>query len=130
MYDRILDLKKALSQKSHFLFGLGATGKSWLVRHQLPQARYNNRSEAMTYWRTVGGQFEVDCIVGSEIAVEIKGADRVTDRMLTGLKALQEEKVVKRHILVSRDPEARSVGGIQLMPVQTFLDRLWKHSLI
>lgn len=34
-YRRILDLKKLLQQKSFFLFGPRATGKSYLVRHHL-----------------------------------------------------------------------------------------------
>jgi len=35
MYSRALDLKQALSKKSHFLLGPRATGKSWLIQNQL-----------------------------------------------------------------------------------------------
>ncbi len=39
MYKRILDLEKAMSKKSHFLLGPRATGKSWLLKHQLKDAQ-------------------------------------------------------------------------------------------
>ena len=39
MYPRTLNLETELKKKSHFLLGPRATGKSWLVKHQLSQAQ-------------------------------------------------------------------------------------------
>lgn len=39
-FQRILDLKDLLAQKSHFLFGPRGTGKSTLIRETLPEADY------------------------------------------------------------------------------------------
>ena len=47
------------------------------------------RSE-LTYWRTQSG-IEVDFLVGSSAAIEVKASNRVSDRDLRGLRALAEE---------------------------------------
>ena len=43
---RILDLGSRLKAKSHFLFGPRQTGKSTLIRHELPGARVYNLLES------------------------------------------------------------------------------------
>ena len=48
-YPRILDLPGILARKSCFLFGPRQVGKSWLIRHTLPQARVYNLLDNATY---------------------------------------------------------------------------------
>jgi predicted AAA+ superfamily ATPase len=50
-YVRILDLKKALSKKSHFLLGPRSTGKSYLIRQQLADAQVFDLLNSSTYAR-------------------------------------------------------------------------------
>lgn len=78
----------------------------------------------LNYWRSVS-QYEVDLIVGEEIAVEIKSSNRVSEKHLDGLKALSEEKLLKRYFLVSQDPIERKQGNIEILPWQRFFERLW-----
>ena len=84
---------------------------------------YRLRDEDMYYWRTYHGQ-EVDCIIGREIAVEIKSTEQVTQRHCKGLKSFQQERLVKRYILVSRDPVKKRSGGIEMMHWRDFLREL------
>ena len=89
---------------------------------------YRRLDLPLCYWRSTTQQ-EVDLVVGDALAVEIKGTSRVDPRHLTGLKALQEERKVRRFTVVSCDPLARQVGPIQLVSWRRFLDDLWTDRL-
>ena len=82
---------------------------------------------APTDWRS-RSKLEVD-FVFADVAVEVKAARAVGGRHLKGLRALAEEKLLARHILVSMDPYPRVVDGILLLPWEQFLDRLWDGKL-
>jgi predicted AAA+ superfamily ATPase len=86
---------------------------------------YKNKNLSMNYWRSTSGDFEVDCILGKEMAIEIKSSDRFQEKYLKGLKAFKEEGLVKRHILISRDPVKRIVDGIEVLPFDSFLKEFW-----
>jgi predicted AAA+ superfamily ATPase len=85
---------------------------------------YNRVRAPLTYWRSTS-QFEVDFILGRELAIEVKGTELVHDRMLKGLRALAEEKLVKKHIVVSLDPSPRKTDGVDIIPWREFLAMLW-----
>ncbi|MDO9184069.1 MAG: AAA family ATPase [Bacteriovorax sp.] len=87
---------------------------------------YKEKLMSMNYWRSTSGDFEVDCILGKEMAIEIKSSDRFQEKHLKGLKAFKEEGLVKRHILISRDPIKRLVDGIEVMPYEQFFKEFWK----
>lgn len=141
--------RKAVSRSKIFLFDVGVANflagrKEILLKSEafgrafehfiIQEIRaclgYGNSDEKMTYWRTLGGKFEVDCLIGSEIAIEIKATDRVTEKMFSGLRALREEKKVGKYVLVSRDPESRTVDGIRVLPYREFLSDLWSGRLL
>lgn len=105
--ERTLDLLPLLRETSVFLFGPRQTGKSTYIR-----------------WRSTAGH-EVDFILDDRVAIEVKSSKRVTDRHLRGLRALAEEGLMHRLLLVSRDPTPRRVDGIDLMPWEMFLEQLW-----
>jgi predicted AAA+ superfamily ATPase len=77
----------------------------------------------LNYWRSTAGH-EVDFIFGST-AVEVKSTSHVHEGHLGGLKALQEEKMFKRYILVSTDMVAKSSHGISFLYWEDFLKKLW-----
>ncbi|MBI4676665.1 MAG: ATP-binding protein [Elusimicrobia bacterium] len=84
----------------------------------------------LQFWRTKNG-FEVDLIIGRELAVEVKAAKQVTERHLKGLKALKEEGLVRNYALVSLDPVTRDLApGIKAYFWQDFLRLLWKGLLL
>ncbi len=76
------------------------------------------------YWRSTSG-FEVDFILGEHTAIEVKAKENVSAQELKSLRALAEEKKLKRYICVSLEPRTRIVGGISLLPYRKFLDGLW-----
>jgi predicted AAA+ superfamily ATPase len=60
------------------------------------------------------------------VAIEVKSSTSVSPRHLAGLKALKEENIFKRFIVVSRDPIKRVTDeGIEIYPYDLFLKELW-----
>ena len=83
----------------------------------------------LAYWRTQNG-VEVDFLVGSTAAIEVKASGRVSDRDLKGLRALAEEEVGAAAFLVSFDElDRRTDDGIRLLHWRTFLAELWADAL-
>ena len=133
--------RKAVSTSKYYLFDVG------LARHlqgrrglPLGTAEYGEAFESFVlqeikgfcdyhlldpprYWRSKS-QFEVDFVVG-ELAVEVKAKKAVSHRDLRGLRALREENRLSHYVLVSLEPMARRVDGIDILPWREFLTRLW-----
>lgn len=80
--------------------------------------------EPLSYWRTASG-YEVDFIIGDHTAVEVKAKKNLSPRDIKSLKALAEEKKLKRYICVSFEPRKRTVEGITILPFREFLEALW-----
>ncbi len=89
---------------------------------------YRSPGVQLSYWRSESG-FEVDFIIDNEVAIEVKAACNAQERHLAGLKALHEENVVKRFILVCREARARKVDGIDILPWREFLEQLWSGKI-
>lgn len=82
------------------------------------------------FWRSKSGM-EVDFIVGDEIALEVKSSSNVTDQMLKGLRALDEEKTFKHRFVVTPDAvERRTNDGIRIVSFDLFLRELWSGELV
>lgn len=133
--------RKAISTSKYYLFDVG------LARHlqgrrglPLGTAEYGEAFESFVlqelkafcdyhllapprYWRSKS-QFEVDFVVGN-LAVEAKAKKAVSSRDLRGLLALREENVLSHFVVVSLEPMARRVAGIDILPWREFLARLW-----
>ena len=88
---------------------------------------YSELNYPISYWRTASG-IEVDFVLGDhEIAIEVKSASLVGNRHLKGIRAFREEYSAKKYIVVSMDPRPRKTAdGIDILPWQVFLDRMWK----
>ena len=91
---------------------------------------YSHSRDKLSYWRTATG-LEVDCIIGdAKVAVEVKAASEVRRGQLKGLKAFAEEHPLSKCIVVSQEPFARMTDGIEIIPVNEFLSRLWAGDII
>ncbi|GAB6090624.1 ATP-binding protein [Spirochaeta dissipatitropha] len=96
---------------------------------------YCSPKSRLSYWRTQRGEYEVDFILeldkNKQIAIEVKAATHITGKHLSGLRAIQQEGIADRHILVSREPEPRKPGddNILILPWENFLHRLWNTQL-
>ena len=91
---------------------------------------YSELNYPIAYWKTASG-FEVDFVLGDhQLAVEVKAASMVVNRHLKGIRAFKEEHVASHYIVVSMDPNPRKTAdGIDILPWNIFLDRLWKGCL-
>lgn len=85
---------------------------------------YTRSDLVLTYWRS-RSRIEVDFVIGDSIAIEVKGKPRVTHRDLNGLRALDEELQLERSIVVCTEPRRRTDDGIEILPVEQFLEDLW-----
>jgi predicted AAA+ superfamily ATPase len=94
-------------------------------------ASYSGLHYSISYWRTAS-QLEVDFILGDhEVVIEVKGTSSAQPQHLKGLTAFGEEYRSRRRILVSCDPQPRSVTArIEILPWRVFLEDLWSGKII
>ena len=84
----------------------------------------------INFWRTKSG-LEVDFILGDgEVAIEVKGSQRVDYADLAPLRTFMEECKPRLGIVVSNEKEKRKVGDILILPWRDFLISLWDDKLI
>ena len=81
--------------------------------------------ERLSYWRSTTG-FEVDFIIGDHTAIEVKAKENLVSTDLKSLKAIAEEKKLKRFLAVSLEPRTRKIGDILILPYKKFLQELWE----
>jgi predicted AAA+ superfamily ATPase len=125
-----------LAQRGRILPGGELFGKALesLVHHELTAYReYHDHPWELAYWRLASG-IEVDFVLASpsiHTAVEVKSASRIGDHHLGGLRAiLADHRGIQRRILVCLEPKRRLTSdGIEILPVSTFLKRLWSGDL-
>ena len=94
--------------------------------HELVSYRDYISGDPITYWRSTSG-FEVDFIIGDHTAVEVKAKKNVSPQDLKSLRALAEEKKLKRYLCVSLENRTRQLKGITILPIQEFLNALWNE---
>ena len=87
-------------------------------------------NEGLSYWHAQSGQ-EVDFIIKDKIAVEVKATKRISPRDLKGLKALMEEGLMEKYILVCREEYPQLLdNGIFIFPYKDFLSDLWNGKIV
>lgn len=91
---------------------------------------YCQRKEVLSYWRTTSG-FEVDFVLGDAVAIEVKTTRKADSRDYRGLRALMDEGICKRYILVCNEDRPRKQdNGIEIMPWRYFLELLWNNKIM
>lgn len=116
-----------LQRRRHLQEGSPEFGEAFeaYMHHELKTyCDYEGVSD-LAYWRSTS-DFEVDFILNDRTAIEVKAKANVSDRDLRGLRALQEERLLKRYVVVSLETVPRRVEGIEILPWQDFLRRLWE----
>jgi uncharacterized protein len=89
---------------------------------------YTHHAQGLSFWRSQSG-YEVDFLIGDRIAIEVKATEMVSEKHLSGVRALAEEMSLTKRIVVSLDAQPRKIKGIDIIPVQTFLKHLWKGQI-
>ena len=94
------------------------------IFHELAAWCDYHGAKVLNYWRSKSG-FEVDFILDSKTAIEVKATKTVSAQDLKGLRMLKEEDGLKKYMLVCFEKEPRVVDGIEILPVDIFLKKLW-----
>ena len=91
---------------------------------------YNELDYEINFWRTKSG-LEVDFVLGGgEVAIEIKGTNRVDKRDLRSLITFMEEYSPRKSMVVCNEREERVYREIQIIPWRKFLYDLWEGKII
>lgn len=81
---------------------------------------YRRSDKALTFWRTHAGH-EVDFVVGTDVAIEVKTSRRVSPSDLKGLMALSQETTLKRRFVVAMESHERVLDdGTVVLPAERF----------
>jgi predicted AAA+ superfamily ATPase len=140
---RLSRKRKPLASSKYYFFDVGVAGalqgrpfrvgtpefgqafETWLF-HELLCHRDYVSGDPLHFWRTTSG-FEVDFIIGDHTAVEAKATEHVAPDDLRGLRAMAEEKALRRYLCVSLERRRREVDGVVILPYGEFLERLWSN---
>lgn len=110
--------------------GFGKAFEHFLLLEIVAYRSYRERDFEVNFWRTKTG-LEVDFVLGGgKIAIEIKGANRVDKRDMTGLIAFMEGHSPKRSIIVCNEREKRLHGKIEILPWDNFIYELWQGNIL
>lgn len=93
---------------------------------------YREFDGGLSYWRLAGGT-EVDFVVGDmHLAVEAKASGKIGSRHLRGLRSISRDHPgIARRVIVCLESRARRTSdGIDILPAQEFVRRLWHDGLV
>ncbi len=135
--------RKPLASSKYYFFDVGVVGmlqdrefrpgtpefgeafKTYLMHELVSYSDYIS-GEPLSYWRSTSG-FEVDFILGEHTAVEVKAKANISAIDFKSLRALAEEKKLKRYLCVSLEPRKRNLGNVTVLPFRDFLEALWNR---
>ena len=85
---------------------------------------------AINFWRTKSG-LEADFVLGDgQVAIEVKGTNRVDRRELRPLMAFRDEYGPRQTLVVCNERVERIHEGIRILPWRVFLRELWEGKII
>lgn len=91
---------------------------------------YNGIEEGLNYWHTLTGQ-EVDFILKGEVAIEVKSSTNISRKDMKGIKAIMEEGLLSKYIIVCRERHPQLLdNGILILPYKDFLEQLWNGTIV
>jgi uncharacterized protein len=104
----------------------GKSFEHFILMELVAYRSYREPELEIRFLRTSTG-VEVDFVLNDMVAVvEVKGSARVHDGDLRALRSVQREFAPRACLVVCTESESRRVeGGIEILPWQAFLERLW-----
>lgn len=133
--------RKPLVSSKYYFFDIGVAGSlqgrefrkgtkefgeafETLLMHELACYRDYKEGDPLSFWRSESG-YEVDFILGDHTALEVKAKRTVGESDLRSLRALSEEKKLKRYLVVSLEARRRTAGNVTVLPFEEFIQELW-----
>ncbi len=142
--------RKAISRSKFYFFDIGVVNflsnrsliknksrefgeafEQFLILEIRAYLSYFRKKKKLYYWRSTS-KLEVDLLIDSSFAIEIKSSEQIQEKHLKGLRALKEEGLFQRYIVISNDRNKRiTKDGIEIFPWKIFLQELWiDHTLL
>jgi predicted AAA+ superfamily ATPase len=106
---------------------LGICFEQFLIQEIRAYLSYNRIKKNITYWRSK--DFEVDLIIGQDIALEFKFSQNFKTEFTKGLRALQQEGLIKKFMVVGRFSQKGTSDGIEYLGYTSFLSLLWSGNI-
>ena len=85
---------------------------------------YARTRDELSFFRTTQ-HLEIDFVVSSHTAIEVKSSENVNPRHIKPLQLLMNEQAFSKAYLVSLDPVAQKIGDVLCLDIKTFLAELW-----
>ncbi len=148
-FKRRQDRNVIVKASKFYLFDVGLAGS--LVNRSLTEARgeafgrafehfvfmelrayvsYRELDCPIAYWRTKNGH-EVDFVLGdAEVAIEVKGSQRVDSRELRSMRKFKDRYSPRQAIVVCNEAAPRESEGIRVLPWRAFLEELWSGKVL
>lgn len=115
--------KRWLGEARGSEFGKGC--EHFILMELVAHRSYQELEYDIEYWRTQSG-LEVDYVLGrGEVAIEVKGSNRVDSASLRSLLAFSEEMKPKKSLVVCNEAVPRKHGSLHVLPWKVFLEQLW-----
>lgn len=133
-YFRDVGVVNHLLRRQHVVAGSEVYGKAfenWIFHELSSYGRTLEQPFDMAYWRLSSG-IEVDFVLGDgEVAIEVKGKDRVRSHDARHLLQFRKDyPAVRELLLVCCESETRVTDeGVVILPWREFLKRLWSGSI-
>jgi uncharacterized protein len=120
--------KRSIPEERGELFGKAF--EHFIFTEISAHASYSELHYDIRYWRTKTG-LEVDFILEKgEVAIEVKGTNRVDQGDLRALNSFVETYSPRKAFVVCNEREPRLHGAITIMPWQAFLRALWQGEIM
>lgn len=108
----------------------GRAFEHFILMELVAYSSYRELHFPIRFWRTKAGR-EVDFVLGDgEVAIKVKGSRRIDRTDLRGINAFRQAYKPSTSIIVCREPAARQVDGIAILPWREFLTNLWGDKII
>ncbi len=109
----------------------GRAFEHFILMELAAHSAYTELDYRIRFWRTKSGQ-EVDFVLGDgEVAIEVKGSNRIDRNDLKGLNAFAGDHKPKHSIVVCTESQPRLTDdGIRILPWSNFLEQLWAGEII
>jgi predicted AAA+ superfamily ATPase len=107
----------------------GKTFEQFIAQELRAYLSYRRKDYEFNFWRSLEKD-EVDFVINSNIALEIKSSTKVKNEHLKGLMKISEEGKFEKRILISHDPIEKTINGINCLFWKKFLEKLWGDEII
>lgn len=120
---RILDLPELLKRKSYFLFGPRQTGKTFLIRHTMPDIRIYDLLDSASYLSLSQNPGRIGQELTSEDRIVVIDEIQRLPELLNEVHRLIEERSVA-FLLTGSSPRKLRRGGVNLLGGRARVQRL------